>query len=90
VRSALQTTGLAPRLYEFPIWAWWSPVRLLRPLCTSRRVWRFNFAGDAALKRRALAEYRSQMEPVPPWTQPVLSPAFVSFFLTPVEYYFEL
>jgi LmbE family N-acetylglucosaminyl deacetylase len=89
VQASLAGTGLAPRLLEYVVWAWWSPRLLARRLLTSRRVWRLDFSGYEQIKRAALLQHRSQLEPTPPWARPVLSPAFSSFFLRPVEYYFQ-
>ncbi len=89
VRRAADATGRRFRWLEYPVWAWWSPRLLARVLLTSRRVWRREFAGYVPVKREALTRHRSQLEPTPPWTRPVLSPAFVAFFLQPVEYFFE-
>jgi LmbE family N-acetylglucosaminyl deacetylase len=89
VQTALRTTGLTPRQLEYLVWAWWSPRLLARALLTNRRVWRREFSGYEQIKRDALAQHQSQVTPVPPWTRSVLSPAFISFFDRPVEYFFE-
>jgi LmbE family N-acetylglucosaminyl deacetylase len=89
VQAALRATGLAPRVYEFPVWAWWNPLRLPRPIWQARRIWRCDLAGLQALKARALAEHRSQVEPTPPWTDAPLSREFQLFFDSPEEYFFE-
>ncbi|HWA07873.1 MAG TPA: PIG-L family deacetylase [Opitutaceae bacterium] len=88
-RSALIETGLTARVFEFPVWSWWNPLLLVRPLCTSRRVWRVTYHGDERAKREALAAYPSQTEATPPWTAPILSPEFVSFFSSSEEFFFE-
>jgi len=89
VRQALAQVGLQPRIFEYPVWASWNPLRLLRPLCTRRRVWRVNHRGYEALKREALDAYVSQTIPVPPWPAPVLSAEFLSFFSSRWEFFFE-
>jgi len=89
VQTALHATGLSPRQLEYPVWAWWSPRLLARALLTNRRVWRREFSGYEQIKREALGRHESQVTPVPPWTRPVLPPAFTSFFDRPVEYFFE-
>lgn len=90
VARALLRTTLRPRILEFPIWSWWNPRRILRPLSTARRIWRMPVAEVLDAKRCALRAYVSQVEPTPPWIQPVLSREFVSLFSKPVEYYFEM
>ena len=83
------TTGLTPRVLEFPVWAWWSPRLLARLVVARGRVWRCELGGHLAAKRRAVAAHRSQVEPAPPWPRAVLAPEFIAFFLGPVEYCFE-
>ncbi len=90
VRGALKQAGLSPRLFEYPIWSLWAPQRLARPLFTSYKIWRSDFFGYEHLKQQALSHYSSQMAPTPPWGQPVLSPEFVSCFLYPEEFFFEM
>ena len=89
VRQAIQRTGLRPRVFEFPVWASWNSLRLLRPLCTRRRVWRADHHGYQVVKRQALDAYVSQIEPMPPWERPTLSSEFLSFFSSSCEYFFE-
>ncbi len=79
-----------PRVFEYVVWSWWNPLRLLRPLLTARRVWLFRFPGYEAIKISALQCYRSQFEPTAPWTKPVISPEFVHLFHQPFEFYFEI
>jgi LmbE family N-acetylglucosaminyl deacetylase len=90
VIAALAAAGLKPRVLEYPVWAWWNPVRMLRPLLRSRRIWRVNHFGYEPLKTAAVAAYRSQTQPMPPWTEAVLSPEFVEAFTPSAEYFFEL
>lgn len=88
-QRALRLAGLHPRLLEYPVWARWSPPRLIRPGIRSRHVWRLAFPTTVALKHAALAAYVSQAEPTPPWPRPVLPPGFVQFFRSAEEFYFE-
>jgi hypothetical protein len=37
----------------------------------------------------ALAQYATQVRPIPPWTEPVLSPEFIASFSFPEEFFFE-
>jgi LmbE family N-acetylglucosaminyl deacetylase len=90
VVAALGAAGLAPRVLEYPVWAWWNPVRMLRPLLRSRRIWRVDHFGYEPLKAAAVAAYRSQTQPMPPWSEAVLSPEFVEAFTPSREYFFEL
>jgi len=89
VRQAIERTGRRPRVFEFPVWASWNPLRLFRPLCTYRRIWRADHRGYESLKRQALDAYVSQIQPVPPWEKPALSPEFLSYFSSSCEFFFE-
>lgn len=88
-RRALVLAGLAPRLLEYPVWARWSPLRLLRPGWSSRRVLRLSSPRFRTLKREALAAYASQTRPTPPWTRPVLPEGFAACFESSEEFFFE-
>lgn len=87
-QRALQLAHLQARILEYPVWARWSPQRLIRPGLTSR-VWRLAFPEHAAVKRAALGCYVSQTEPTPPWPDPVLPRGFVGCFETDEEFFFE-
>lgn len=87
-QRALQIARLKPRLFEYPVWARWSPQRLIRPALTGR-VWRHAFPGNIAVKRAALACYVSQVAPTPPWPQPVLPAGFAESFDSDEEFFFE-
>jgi LmbE family N-acetylglucosaminyl deacetylase len=88
VRS-LGVDGKRPRLFEFPVWSWWNPVLLIRPLLNSRRVWRTDTSGVRELKARAVISYASQVLPLAPETSAVLPPGFASMFTASEEYLFE-
>lgn len=77
------------RLIEYPIWAWWNPMRLRGPLQNSRRIWRVDLGVRRVAKQQALAHHRSQVLPTPPWPEPLLSAEFVTAFLSGTEYFFE-
>jgi LmbE family N-acetylglucosaminyl deacetylase len=87
--TALKKLPIRPRVLEFPVWSWWKPFLLFPYLFTTRRVLRFDYRGYEFLKQAAIESHRSQVEPVPPWTEPVQPRAFVRFFLSHEEYYFE-
>ncbi len=89
VQAALTGMNLRARVWEYPIWSRWSPRHLL-PLCGAPgKIWRPAPGAPATLKRQAIACYRSQTEPTPPWTQAVLPPGFADYFATAGEYFFE-
>jgi LmbE family N-acetylglucosaminyl deacetylase len=62
-REALQVAGLAPELWEYPVWAWWNALRLRGQFLRSDE----NFFHDAtpwlSAKHRALACHGSQLAP---------------------------
>jgi len=79
-----------PRRLEFPIWSGWSPRLLFRLAFTRARVTRCSFSEYEAVKRQAIGAYRSQTEPVAPWTEPVLPAGFAEAFSTDEEFFFEI
>jgi LmbE family N-acetylglucosaminyl deacetylase len=89
VQRALALARLHPRLFEFPVWAAWNPLRLFRPLFASRTVWCVDYREHAGLKRQAIGAYVSQTELIAPGEQPALSGEFLSYFYTGREYFFE-
>jgi len=89
VQRALDLAGMRPRVFEFPIWSAWNPLRLFRPLRASRIVWRVDCREHEGLKRQAIGVYGSQTEPIAPWEKPMLSREFLSYFCTGSEYFFE-
>ena len=89
VDAALIGSAEPPRLIEYIVWARWNPRPLWRTLRAQRIVHRVEFSRLAALKHSAINSYRSQIEPIPPSTEPVLSAEFLSFFKTSEEFFFE-
>jgi LmbE family N-acetylglucosaminyl deacetylase len=89
VEDALSRAGLGPRLLEFPIWAWRNPLLLLKPMLTSRIIWRHAFPQMRDLKDSAIDTYASQVRPIAPETTPALPPDLVSEFRRPEEFLFE-
>ncbi|MBI3885675.1 MAG: PIG-L family deacetylase, partial [Opitutae bacterium] len=69
--TACRTCGIAT-LLEYPVWAWWNPFRLKPRLAFAQTNFRLRLGGDLALKHRALACHRTQMEPQPPDAAPAL------------------
>jgi LmbE family N-acetylglucosaminyl deacetylase len=89
VMAAVAAAAIAPRVFEYPIWAWWAPLRLAEPLLRAGKVWRVDHSGYQPVKAAALAAYVSQLEPTAPWPEPVLSREFAGAFASPHEYFFE-
>jgi LmbE family N-acetylglucosaminyl deacetylase len=89
VQLALQKTGMRPRIFEFPIWAWRNPLLQLGPMLTSTAVWRTDIEGVLNQKEAAIDSYVSQIRPIPPDTLSVLSQEFTSEFRFTEEFFFE-
>jgi len=87
--TAIKKFPVRPRVMEFPVWSWWKPLLLFPYLFTARRIMRFDYRGYEFLKQAAIESHRSQVQPMPPWKDPVQPRAFVRFFLSHEEYYFE-
>jgi LmbE family N-acetylglucosaminyl deacetylase len=86
-REALAAAG-GGRLLEYPIWAWWNPLRLRRRLVRGADNLFLPLGPLLPVKRRALARHRSQAEPTPPWTEAVLPGAISRACCGPAEFYF--
>jgi len=86
-RDALAAAG-GGRLLEYPIWAWWNPLRLRGRIGPRAGNLRFRLGPWRAVKRRALACHRSQVEPVPPAADPALPDSLARACCGPWEFYF--
>lgn len=80
-REATACAGLAPMVWEYPVWAWWNALRLRRQLVRSTENFCFATAPWANAKQRALACHASQRTCLPA----ALSRAAAA----PVELYFR-
>jgi LmbE family N-acetylglucosaminyl deacetylase len=89
VSRALQKAPNEPRIFEYPIWSWRNPLLLLKPILSSRAVWRADIKGVLDRKAAALGAYASQIRPIPPDRLPMLSQEFTSEFMVPEEFFFE-
>jgi LmbE family N-acetylglucosaminyl deacetylase len=89
IEAAGRTTDRNCEIWQYPVWSWWNPLLLARHiavfgLCRSQRAEDFQ-----AIKIRALQQYRSQMEPLPPQMTPSLPPELVRVFQTDHEFFFR-
>jgi LmbE family N-acetylglucosaminyl deacetylase len=89
VEKALNLPRQRPQILEFPIWAWRNPLMLMKPILTSRIIWRVDISNVRDMKTAALGAYLSQTRPIPPDLTPVLSPEFTSEFTFDEEFFFE-
>lgn len=87
--QAVASTGLRPRILEFPVWSWWNPTLLLGPLFGSRKVWRVDLSEAGSAKARAVSACNSQTHPIPPDLSPALPEGFAAMCLIGEEFLFE-
>jgi LmbE family N-acetylglucosaminyl deacetylase len=72
IRDALLHSLHRPDVWQYPVWSWWKPHFLLANLFLSREVRRLPMEDFYSVKSSALACYRSQIQPTPPWIASVL------------------
>lgn len=89
VIEAVALASPQAEIWQYPVWSWWNPLLLVRHLwvfglCRHQRAEDFQ-----AIKLRALQQYRSQLEPMPPQTSPSLPPELVRVFQTDHEFFFR-
>jgi LmbE family N-acetylglucosaminyl deacetylase len=89
VSEAIRSARRNFRVFQFPVWAWWSPRLLWRASLRKQQIWRLRISKARPSKHKAMDEYRSQLRPVAPWPEPVLPSGFGSAFLGTHEYFFE-
>ncbi len=90
VMAAVARSKIRPRILEYPVWASYRPLLLVKPAFCSPRIYRFDFKGYGPRKRHALNAYASQFQPTPPWKEPVMSADFLHSFEWEEEFFFEL
>jgi len=89
VTAALKHAQVRPLVLEYLVWACYSPRLFLRTLFVAGQVHRITFSGQRATKTKALACYRSQFQPTPPWPKAVVPPQFANAF-SPEEEFLKL
>jgi N-acetylglucosamine malate deacetylase 1 len=87
VQEAVTALPQPPRLWEYPVWTWRQPRVLWSKLAGSQRVVRAPAAEFREDKRRALQQYRSQVEPAGTARRPVLPPEVSAACLADPEYF---
>jgi len=88
-RTALALAGQSPLLWEYPVWAWWNPLRLTGRLLLPAGNHRLELGAVRAAKIRALACHATQLMPLPPWPEAVLPSVLAEFGTAAVEFYFH-
>lgn len=87
VQEAIRRSWSQPQLLSYPIWALEAPWRANLGWSDLRGARYLPVAEVLGLKKAALREYRSQVEPQPPNGRLGLSPAFLELFLNDYELY---
>lgn len=89
VRQAIDRSGSAATVWQFPVWTWWNPALLAQWTLFSAERHRHPAEDFRSVKRQAMACYRSQTEPVAPWTEAALPLELRAQFDRPNEYFFR-
>lgn len=89
VAEAVERTGAPAEIWEYPVWLWWNPLTLLARLVQATGRCRAMTEDYLPIKRRALAHYRSQLEPLPPQLHPALPRDLLHLIDTSAEYFFR-
>lgn len=105
VVEALRRGRLLVQTYEYPVWSWptmvwsWSRLRSFRKMLSTLamlthrldavRMVKVDITDTLDVKRKALAEYRSQVTRFQGPLWPILPPDFVARFLVPYEIFFQ-
>ncbi|SDS64097.1 PIG-L family deacetylase [Opitutus sp. GAS368] len=84
-RVALASAGMSPRVWEYPVWAWWNPARLAGQLAQPAQNFHLKLGAVRARKRAALTCHASQCAGRPPALPSVLA----ALCTGPVEFYFH-
>lgn len=80
-REACLLAALAPQIWEYPVWAWWNPMRLRGQLLRASENYRLETAPWRDAKRGALQAHASQAAALPR--------ALVAAALAEHEFYFH-
>jgi N-acetylglucosamine malate deacetylase 1 len=87
--DAVARTRLQPVLWQYPVWAWWNPVLLLRRWLASRDCRRLPLEDYQQSKEQAVRCYQSQIAPLAPDATAALPPDLVEIFLADTEFFFR-
>jgi LmbE family N-acetylglucosaminyl deacetylase len=89
VAAALSDAPRTAGFLEFPVWSWWNPLLLLRPIVSAHRIHRLDITAVLPRKLAALSCYRTQIVSLGSDRPPVLSAEYLRSFATSAEYYFR-
>ncbi len=89
VRDAIIESKQKIELFQYPIWAMWTPWRI-KSLAKSFSCYRLPIKEGIQKKRLALKAYRSQCEALSPDVDVSLPSEFLSLFLSSYEIFFKV
>ncbi|HND62625.1 MAG TPA: PIG-L family deacetylase [Opitutaceae bacterium] len=87
---AIAAAQARPAVWEYPVWSWWNPWLILGRLGEARRCWSLPTEDFGLVKSRAIACYRTQLQPSPPWLKPLVPPELVHMLSSDREYFFRV
>jgi LmbE family N-acetylglucosaminyl deacetylase len=77
------------RLFQYPVWARWASWRLFQIHGPAWKIHQIKAPALHPVKQKALSFYQSQIQPLAPWKEAVLSSHFLAMFNQAHEFYFE-
>lgn len=89
IRAALAAARLTPHLWEYPVWAWWDPRRLIGQLLRPAQNFRLPLGRARNDKQAALACHVSQCQPAGLGQTPALPSVLAALCTGPVEFFFH-
>jgi len=89
VMDAMDRAHLQPEIWQYPVWAWWNPVLLLRRWLASKDCRRLPLEDYRQHKQQAIQCYQSQIAPLAPDTVAALPTDLVDIFLADTEFFFR-
>ena len=89
VGAAVTQARVRPDVWQYPVWSWWNPGLLIERMIFNQGYCAQPTEDYQLIKTRALARYRSQIEPTPPWREPALPPGLVHSCNSGQEFFFR-
>ena len=89
VCAAVVQAGVQPDFWQYPVWSWWNPGLLIERMIFNQGYCVQPTEDFQPIKTRALARYQSQLEPIPPWSEPALPPGLVHSCNSGQEFFFR-